>query len=173
MWVRRNVTAILLLLLAGGFAMVAAELLITAHTEGVQLVGVVASVAGLIVVLLGLIAKGTFRMVLVVVLLLLSVSGLTGAYQHFEAASGREASISTPVVQGADAVNLAISYSPTGDVRSVVPQESGEQGEANERRDRGGGASPPPLAPLSLSGLALMGAVVLLSKVDDKQGAEA
>ena len=114
--VRRNLIVILLLLLLGGFVMLLAELLLTGHVDGIQLVAVIASAVGAIGVAAGIFVKGTVRHVVAILLLVLTISGLMGARQHFEAT---------------------------------------------------GNETPPPLAPLSLSGLALMGAVVLLAKQDE------
>jgi len=152
--VRRHFTAILLLLLLGGFATVLAELLITNHVGGTQLVAVVATVVGALAVLAGFFVKGTLRHVVAILLLVLTVSGLMGMRQHAEAAS-EEAAMPA-------ALTLAADYQPIAAQSAAVARTSQQESTPRE----GGEAAPPPLAPLSLSGLALMGAVVLLAKQD-------
>jgi len=113
--VRQNLYTILLLVTAGGFVMIAAELLLTNHTEGLQLVGMVASVVGVILAVAALfMSSRQARNILVILFIVLSISGLMGILQHAGARSGDEDSAA------------------------------------------------PPLASLSLSGLALLGAVTLL-----------
>ena len=85
--VRHNLITILLFLLLGGFAMLLVELLITNHIDGIQNVANVASLVGAVAILLGFFAKSTFRHLLVLLLLLLSLSGLLGAWEHLESLS--------------------------------------------------------------------------------------
>jgi hypothetical protein len=152
---------ILMLLLAGGGLMVLVELLWTGHTDGIQLVGVIASALMVVLAIVGLFAHGTLRVTLAVLFVLLSITGLVGVLEHNEAEG--EADVPALVVNRADAGMMPISY------RSLAPQQEDEEGEAGEVTEAGeaGESAPPPLAPLSLSGLALMGAVVLLGRRDD------
>jgi hypothetical protein len=156
--VRKHLFTILLLLLAGGFATLLAELLITDHVGGIQSVAVIASGLGLALVVIGLFARSGLRFVLVVLLLILSLSGLVGAFEHFE--EGGEA-WQPQHIATADytVVNIA------NRVNSVYQQEEDddEEGVGEPGGDEG---SPPLLAPLSLNGLALMAAVTLLAKPD-------
>lgn len=149
--VRRNFIAILLLLLLGGFITLLAELLITSHSDGIQNVAIVASVVGAIAVLAGLFVKGRARHVVALLLLVLSISGLLGMRQHAEAAS--EAYTAPALATIAEGYQTIAAQA--GTVESA-PQQGGPREES----------APPPLAPLSLSGLALMGVVVLLAKQD-------
>jgi len=117
--------SVLLLMTVGGFVMIAAELLLTSHTEGLQLVGVTAAVAGLILAVAALFLSGRqARNILVILFVVLSISGLVGVLQHAGARSGDDDSAA------------------------------------------------PPLASLSLSGLALIGAVTLLG-IAEPQAVEA
>jgi hypothetical protein len=154
---RQHLTVILLLLLLGGFATLLAELLLTNHFGGTQSVAVIASVAGALALLAGFFVKGRVRHVVALLLLVLSISGLLGMREHFEEAS--EAGL-TPAPVTMDAGGYQ-TIAGTADSIARAPQQE----EENETRERGESA-PPPLAPLSLSGLALMGAVVLLAKQD-------
>ncbi len=156
--IRRRQTTLLLLLLAGGFAVILAELVLYKHYSGIQLIGFISTIAGLLVVLWGLFAKGRTRVVLALVLLLLSVTGIIGVIQHNEGDEDGEAV--TPAFTAA-AANLNISSNAP---RVVQENESEEEGSGESAR--AGETIPPPLAPLGLSGLALMGAVVLLAKRD-------
>lgn len=173
--VRYQLVNILLLFLLGAFVMLAAELLLTSHVDGIQNVAVIASVVGAVAVLAGFFVKGTLRHLVVLVMVVLSLSGLLGAWEHLENRQGDEAS-----APGARMANVIGSYRLVGYQADPLQQEeeeneeeeNGERYEAgrNERKDderEGGEGGPPPLAPLSLSGLALMGAVMLLAKQDE------
>ena len=182
--IRRYLTPILLLFLAGGFLVVLGELYLYRHWQGTQLIGFAATVIGLVAVRLGLFAKRGFRLGLAILLVLISISGLIGTYEHFESRSeeGREAArpALAQTVQSeqlAAATNITIAYQPAGAER-MGTQEGGEggegaeageapgRGEGGEGGERGGEQAPPPLAPLSLAGLSLMGAAVLFAKQD-------
>lgn len=159
--IRRHMTAILLLLLLGGFVMLLAELLLTGHVDGIQNVAVIASVVGAVGVAAGLFVEGTVRHVVALLLLVLTLSGLLGVRQHFESSSA-EAFMSIETVTTAISV-----YQPIADARSTNPKPQQDEREDDERKRSDSESAPPPLAPLSLSGLALMGAVVLLAKQDE------
>lgn len=150
---RKYLTSVLLLMLAGGFLMLLAELLLTNHVDGIQIVAVIASAVGLAAVLVGWFAKGTLRVTMAVVLILLSVTGVIGTAQHLEE-GGERGEAGRPALLAAGE-NQQIAYSA---------QE--EEGESEGPRGEGGESAPPPLAPLSLAGLSLMGAVVLLARKD-------
>ncbi len=172
--VRRNLITILLVLLLGGFVMLLAELLITNHVDGIQNVANVASIVGAAAILLGFFAKGMFRHLLVLLLLVLSLSGLLGAWEHLESSEGGEAQAPAALAVRSDGYQT-ISNGAGADVeRTLQDDDEGEEaregGEGGERE--GGEGAPPPLAPLSLSGLALMGAVVLLAKPDARESAK-
>jgi len=114
-FVQQYFPTILLLMAVGGFAMIAAELLLTSHTDGLQMVGLIASVIGLILGVVALFMSGQkARDIMAILFIVLSISGLLGVLQH-----------------------------------------------AGARADDAQSAAPP-LASLSLSGLALLGAAVLL-----------
>ncbi|MBW7883809.1 MAG: hypothetical protein H3C34_14460 [Caldilineaceae bacterium] len=160
---RKNLTTILLLFLAGGFAVTLVELFLLNHMDGVQNVAVIASILGLLAVVAGLFVKGGLRTGVIVVLLLLSLSGLIGTFQHLEATGGGEASAPALVASRADTGFTAIASRAGVDVQRPAAQEeeeAGEGGEAGEAGESEGG--PPLLAPLSITGLALMAVVVLL-----------
>ncbi|MFN8468545.1 MAG: hypothetical protein U0X20_23505 [Caldilineaceae bacterium] len=176
--IRRYLTPILLLLLAGGFLVVLGELYLYHHWQGTQLIGFAATVIGLVAVLLGLFAKRGFRLGLAILLALISVSGLFGTWEHFESRSEERREAALPALaqtvqpeQLAAAANMTIAYQPAAAER-MGTQEGGEGAEAGEapgRRERGEGGeqAPPPLAPLSLAGLSLMGAAILFAKQDE------
>lgn len=169
--VRRNLITILLVLLLGGFVMLLAELLITNHVDGIQNVANVASLVGAAAILLGFFAKGTFRHLLVLLLLVLSLSGLLGAWKHLESREVGEAQAPAVLAQRPNGYQT-ISTGAGADIERTLQQDDAEGDEAREGDEREGGEdAPPPLAPLSLSGLALMGAVVLLAKPDASEAA--
>jgi hypothetical protein len=157
--VRRRLNPILLLLLAGGYLVIVGELFIYQHWDGVQFIGFAASVIGLIAVLLGLFVKGGLRIGLAILLAVLSLSGLIGAFQHLE--SSGEGAIPALAATSAGA-NMLVAYQPGAALERSALQE-GEEDESRESGE-GGEETPPPLAPLSLAGLSLMGAAILLAK---------
>lgn len=162
--VRRRLNPILLLLLAGGYLVIVGELFIYQHWDGVQFIGFAASVIGLIAVLLGLFVKGGLRIGLAILLAVLSLSGLIGAFQHLESsAEGGEGAIPALAATSAGA-NMLVAYQPGAALERSALQE-GEEDESRESGE-GGEETPPPLAPLSLAGLSLMGAAILLAKED-------
>jgi hypothetical protein len=170
--VRQYLTPILLLLLAGGYLVILGELFLYRHWDGVQLIGFAATVIGLVAVLLGLFAKGGLRIGLAILLAVVSISGLIGTYQHFESRS-EEGEALRPTYAEAS-VNFNVAYRPGVDSERTLQQEGGEEGESGEAGEGQGGERgegegeevPPPLAPLSLAGLSLMGAAVLLAVQD-------
>jgi len=172
--VRRNLITILLVLLLGGFVMLLAELLITNHVDGIQNVANVASIVGAAAILLGFFAKGMFRHLLVLLLLVLSLSGLLGAWEHLESREGGEAQAPAALAVRSDGYQTVSNGAGADAERTLQDDDEGEEaregGEGSERE--GGEGAPPPLAPLSLSGLALMGAVVLLAKPDARESAK-
>lgn len=149
---------ILLLMAAGGFVMLVIELLITNHTDGIQLAGVIASAIGLILAVAALFLTSLqARNILAILFIVLSVSGLIGVLQHFNA-RGEE---------GETALNVAgaASYQPVS-LRSEDDDENPGEARGDESE-----AVPPPLAPLGLSGLALLGAITLLGILEPQAAA--
>lgn len=157
-FVQTQFFALMMLLLAGGFAMLLAELLWTEHTDGIQLVGVVASIAGIVLTLAALVVRARAAMILAVLLLLLSVTGLIGTYEHLEEGGGEAGEAQRIDV----AANRQIAF--TDDDDDDARREEGErEGEAGE-------SVPPPLAPLSLAGLSIFGVLGILG-APSKEGA--
>lgn len=158
---RKYMTTLLLLFLAAGFAVIVAELTLSKHYEGVQLVGLISAIVGLVVALWGLIAKGGTRIALAWVMVVLALAGVVGVFEHNES-GGEEAA--RPAAIAAAGTNTNISLGTPGVAQdsddAPVPAGAGAQTSSDSE------TKPPPLAPLGLSGLALMGAVVLLAKRD-------
>lgn len=151
-FVQRQFPRLVLVGLALGFAVLLAELLITNHTDGIQLIAPVSSAVGIALSLAALMLRR--RGVLLAVLFgLLTVTGLVGVFEHNEERFGGEA-----------------SRPNTTSVRQVSARfaaQGNDEDEANEApsfRERGEGERTPPLAPLSLSGLALLGALATLAR---------
>lgn len=134
---------IMMLLLAGGFAMLLAELLMLEHTDGIQLVAVIATFTGLILTLAALFVQGRAATIVVVALLTLSATGLFGAYEHLENREGESANIQ----RQAQPSNQMIAYA---------------QDNTDEAKEDDEAGPPPPLAPLSLAGLSLVAAATVL-----------
>ena len=147
-FVQRRSASLMLLLISGGYVMMLAELLLINHTKGPQLVGVIASSAGLLLTLIALFVSGKARNWVALLLVVLSVSGLLGTFKHNEALNAEPAAMAATV--NADGLNQPIAYRL--------------QAAADVEGPGGDKSAVPPLAPLSLAGFALMGAVATLSK---------
>lgn len=152
LWLSRHFITLILAFTAGGFVFLLAELLLESHWEGTQLIALVAAALGTVLTLFSL--AGQKGVALVAVFLVLSVSGLFGTFQHFEART--EPGEGPPNGAAVNAVEVAETVAP--------PTTAGPEGDTDgpPREGRGGGG-PPWLAPLSLSGLALLGAVATLA----------
>ena len=144
-FVRRRFHPLLMGMLAAGFLLLLLELISYSHFEGLQLVGTGAVVLGLIGALLGIGANGGLRRGLIYLFVILALTGLLGEWEHNEdrlRGQGAQSGQSAP---------------PQGTNR----QQGGPRGP----RQR---TPPPILAPLSVTGLCLFGAVILLSRRDDE-----
>lgn len=153
----RQWQAVLLLLVAGGFVVIALELFITDHYDGIQVMGIIAPIVGIVAVLWGIFARGTLRTVLALLLLVVAFVGVMGVLQHFQ--NRGEAAIPVQMVRSAAGFQqVSWQAAPAGQ----------EEDEADAGGEAGEGA-PPPLAPLGISGLALMGAVILFTPRPEKK----
>lgn len=183
LYVKRNLAGLVTLGVVGGFIMLLAELLITEHYDGTQLIAPISSVLGVIFMLAAWYGGVKMRRLWVVLLLVLSLTGLIGAYQHNfgeEDEKGEGEAVAGPAEAGTP---LATSEA---EANTEVRGEGGEGSEAGEGREAGEGgavsaergeggegekgeeAPPPPLAPLGLSGLAFLGAISALAKRDEE-----
>lgn len=131
-WTGRHFVTLILVFTAGGFVFILAELLLERHWQGVQLAAPVSAGGGLILALLALTRRGAVPVT--ALFLALSGAGLFGTFAHFEERTGG----GPPAQAGATAQLVSGTGVPAG-----LPQ--------------GGFSGPPWLAPLSLSGLALIG----------------
>ncbi|MFN8488827.1 MAG: hypothetical protein U0350_14590 [Caldilineaceae bacterium] len=147
-FVQKQFTNLLLLFVTGGFLMLVAELLLTGHTRGIQLVAVVASVAGVVLALAGLLTRGKMSNIVAIAFLLLALTGLLGVSEHLEEGEGEREGVATAqVVRPNNATNRPVNLRQEPEFR------------AGARRN-----TPPPLAPLSLAGLSLLGTVTLVGR---------
>ncbi|MCB0045553.1 MAG: hypothetical protein H6642_11160 [Caldilineaceae bacterium] len=162
--VTRNYYPLMYLLIAGSFLGLTAELVLTEHWDGIQLVGLLASIIGLVLAVVALFAAPRMRQALAVLFVVLSISGIIGTIEHNEARSGEEAS--APVIVAATA----------GSSRELpaAQQQEGEENEAREGRGERGereGEAAPPLAPMSLAGMSIIAAVTLIADDRNRQKA--
>lgn len=152
-WTKEHFVTVILAFTTGGFLLILAELLLARHWEGIQLVAPVSVGLGFVLALLAL--TGRRAVPIAGVFLLLSVTGLFGTFQHFEAHTDKP---DGPPRSAAQAVAQTVSVTtPTADENAGPPEGEG----------RGG---PPWLAPLSLSGLALLDSVATLAGSKNRQG---
>ena len=156
-WVQKSFFTLFMLMLAAGFGTLLAELLLTNHTDGIQLVAVVASVAGLVLILAALFVRGRMATGVAVLLLLLSVTGLIGTFEHLEGGeeAGERASVQRVEAVGNQQVALRLD---DDEENEGAERDRGGQ-EASEGEEGESEGNPPPLAPLSLAGLSMMGAL--------------
>lgn len=152
-WVQRRFYPMLMVLLAVGFAMLLVELLLTNHTDGIQLVAVAASVIGLVLTGAALFVRDSARLIVAGLMLLLSLTGVIGTFEHLEEREGRIVATELHQASPGQASYQMISMSADED-------EEGEEGNEGEEAEE----VPPPLAPLSLAGLSMMAAVVMVGE---------
>lgn len=155
-FVQRRYHALLLGLIGVGFLLMLAELIGYQHFQGLQLLGTAATAVGAAAAFLGIRATGGLRRALVGVFLLLALVGLLGTWEHNEDRLG-----------GEERRPPAAQLSQGGQAG-----QTGQGGQAGQPGPDGPGRggfrmAPPPLAPLSLAGFCLLGAVVLLGRRDD------
>ena len=86
---RRQSTTVLLLFVAAGFVFLLGELFFIGHTEGTQLIAVIARVLGILVSLVGLIPRTGVRRVAIGLFVVLALSGLYGVLEHREERADR------------------------------------------------------------------------------------
>lgn len=147
-FVQKQFTNLLLLFVIGGFLMLVAELLLTGHTRGIQLVAVAASVAGVVLALAGLLTRGKMSNIVAIAFLVLALTGLLGVSEHLEEGGDEQEGVAmAQVVRTTNATNMPINFSEEDEFRP------------GERKN-----APPPLAPLSLAGLSLLGTVTLAGR---------
>jgi hypothetical protein len=127
----KNSSKIMMLAVAGGFAFILAELLGIQHAQGPKLIGTFAAAIGAVLGLVGLSENPRVRRILSILFIVLALSGIYGFTVHSGARGFRG--------EGAAAV-------PASEDRTV------------QRALRSFTLLPPPLAPLALTGLSLMGA---------------
>lgn len=152
--VRSYLPELVLVGAAGGFAGTVAELLLTDHSDGTQVIAVIAAGIGAALCLAGLLVRSRIVLrTLAIGLLLLSISGPVGVFLH----AGGEADASEAPLSVENVAALDRDEDDDDDEGA-----GGEGGEGEEDEDEG----IPPLAPLSLSGLGLLGAAGVLARED-------
>jgi thiol:disulfide interchange protein len=140
---KNNSTTVYLLVVALGFAFLLAELVIMGHTNGPRLISVVACVLGILFALAGL-AMSNARRIIAILFVVLALSGVFGFMAHGGARGFRQQNTAA-AIQAASADK---------DLQRALRSYSG---------------MPPTLAPLMLSGLSLLGALVMLSGVGERK----
>jgi hypothetical protein len=159
-FVQRRSYELLLGLVGVGFLVLLAELIGYRHFEGLQLIGTGATVVGAAAAFLGIRASAGLRRALAGVFLVLALVGLLGMWEHNEDRLGGEER-RPPAAQ----VGQGGQGGQAGQGGQVGPGGQGRQG--GPGGFGGFRMPPPPLAPLSLSGFCLLGAVVLLGRRDE------
>lgn len=141
-WLRERFADLVLLWVAGGFGMLGVELLLTGHIKEGQLIGVLASAGGVLVALLAL-AAPRMRITWWVGFLVVALSGLFGTALHLH--------------EGAEAAD------EVGEVALASARYDGEGvGRVHTQQP-----APPPLAPLGLYGLGVLGGLALYAREEE------
>ncbi len=142
-FVQRRYYGLLMSILGLDFVMLFFELLGYRHWQGLQIIGLATVVLGAIASFVAIGANASLRKGLAVLFLVLSLAGIIGVWEHNEERLG-----------GA------------GERRPPVAAQQNRQ--VGQRPPEGDFHIPPPtLAPLSLSGFCILGAVVLFGRRDD------
>ena len=76
----RKTSTLLMLLLAGGFAVLVAELVWMGHTRDTQIIAIITATIGLLFTLVGTFASGRARAIVAVALAVLALTGLYGMF---------------------------------------------------------------------------------------------
>lgn len=180
-----------LLVLAGGFALNLAELLLMHHGHGKQAIALWATGLGTALSLVGLFAKGKLRDAVVLGFLAVMATGVLGTVFHLKgdeeeegerhalmliAPAHAETTASTsPLAQGEEdeeeeedekSETAAFGESEASGSMLAVAAERGGRGEHEEEEGEEGEDHAPPLAPLGITGLALLGALAVVAKRD-------
>ena len=134
--IRRNTTALYLIALALGFAMVLVELALIGHVRGSQLIAVIACVVGIVLSLTALVPRRGLRRIITALFVVLALTGAYGFIEHMQGRSERAGEVADAASAASDRV-----------VREALDSFA---------------ANPPTLSPLALSGLSLLGALTLL-----------
>ena len=164
-FVQRNFHALLMALVGAGFVLILLELIGYKHYQGLQIVGLATTVIGAIAAFAGIRATGRLRIGLAGVLIVLSLAGLLGAWEHNEKRLTGAGEERRPGAQSAEGAPNNQDAQPP-----AAPSDGTQPARPNGgQRPRGGfEIPPPPLAPLSLSGFCILGAVALLGRKDER-----
>ena len=141
-WLQERFPEVVGLMVAGGFALTLGELFLMGHTEKSQMIGMGMSGAGLLTALLGAVLAPRFRKALLGLWIVVAASGLFGVYEHFEEAQEHR-----------EKARLEARARPA----------AGEATE-HEKHSKGEKHGPPPMAPLSVTGMAMLGGLGLLAR---------
>jgi hypothetical protein len=136
---------LILLANAGAFAVLLAELLITDHTDGSQLIAPVAAAIGIALCGIAAVLPPRLRLAPAAFLVVLSISGVVGFYQHMDEWDGGLS---------------GLFQSSDDDDDDDDDRNSGRgSGDEEDEDDDDDDAETPPLAPLGISGTALLSAL--------------
>ncbi len=131
---------LILLANAGAFAVLLAELIILEHTDGIQRLAPATAAVGIALCVFAAVLPARLRVAPAAVLLALSVTGLIGFAQHLD--------------EQEDGLG--------GIFQSDDDDDDDNSGRGN-RDDDDDDDEPPPLAPLGLSGTALLSAIAAMA----------
>jgi hypothetical protein len=129
----KNFPKVLMVMVALGFAGLAVELIGINHGQGGKLPGLIAAVVGAVLAFVGLSESPALRRILAILFIVLSLSGLYGSFVAHSGSRNFRATMAAGANVGEDRALRRAMNSFT--------------------------LMPPPLAPLALTGLSLMGAV--------------
>lgn len=146
-FIQRRWYTLMMLIIGVGFVTLIIELLGYQHWEGFQLIGLSAIAIGAIVSFVAIGASASLRKTLGLVFLVLALVGLIGTVLH----NGKRLT--------GQAADMPVPPPAAADGQAPAPGEGPEGGRLR--------MPPPPLAPLSMSGFCILGAVVVLGRREE------
>ena len=138
---------LILLANAGAFAVLLAELLILEHTDGIQRLAPATAAVGIALCLFAVFLPARLRLAPAVPLLALSVTGLIGFVQHLD--------------EQEDGISGLFQANDDDDDDDNSGRGNSDDDDRDDDDDDD--EEPPPLAPLGLSGTALLSAIAALA----------
>ena len=137
---QRYLPQLVLLASAGAFAVLLAELIILEHTEGVQRIAPAAATVGIVLCVLAVLLRGRGAAVFAALFAVIALAGVIGVYRHLDEREG----------------SLSLTLVPTALAHDDDDEERDDDDDDHEHE-------PPPLAPLGLSGNAMLAALAALA----------
>lgn len=139
----------MLLANAGAFAVLLAELIILEHADGIQLIAPSIAAAGMVLCLAVVLLRGRLALPIAVLFVVLSFGGVFGFFRHLDEREDGLSLLAVPVAEARDQAH------PGGPL--AINRDN------DDDRDDDDDDDPPPLAPLGLTGTAMLSALAAIA----------